>query len=68
MSIRVKINGEERAIEEPLNISELVALLELQPKGIAVEVNREIVPKSQWEQRQLAEGDEIEMVTFVGGG
>ena len=68
MSIQVTINGEQRTFDRSLTVAELVDELALKPKGVAVELNREIVPKSQWQQTSVSDGDEIEIVTFVGGG
>ena len=48
-------------------MSDLIASLELQGR-IAVEINRQIVPRSAFDQRQLTEGDEVEIVAAVGGG
>jgi thiamine biosynthesis protein ThiS len=66
--MRLTINGETRNFREPMNVVGLIGALELEPKKIAVERNREIVPKSQWEATALADGDRIEIVQFVGGG
>jgi sulfur carrier protein len=62
------VNGERRRLEDGATISELVAELDLAGRRIAVEVNREIVPASEYARRQLHEGDAIEIVHFVGGG
>ena len=64
----ITVNGEERRFEAPMNVLELLAALELEPKKIAVERNLEIVPRSLFDETALADGDAIEIVQFVGGG
>jgi len=66
--MRVRLNGEEREVAPSLTVAELVEELQLSPRQVAVEVNRELVPRAQREATRLAEGDEIEVVTLVGGG
>ena len=65
---RVTVNGESRQIEEASTIADLLRLLNLSGEGLAVEVNREIVPRRLHTETRLRAGDEIEIVTFVGGG
>ncbi|MEA2627169.1 MAG: sulfur carrier protein [Candidatus Binatota bacterium] len=62
------MNGESRRLEDGATISALVAELDLAGRRIAVEVNREIVPASEYAHRQLRDGDAVEIVHFVGGG
>ena len=66
--ITVTINGESRQFERALHFAELVDYLGLAGKRIAVERNGEIVPRSQFAARSLAEGDKLEIVVAVGGG
>ncbi len=66
--INVKVNGEEREIEEATTISKLIEVLEVNPKGIAVEVNSEIVPRRTHGEAKIKDGDKIEIVRMVGGG
>src|SRR5579862_5286279 len=68
MSLSLRINGEPRQIERPLNLHELLVVLGLDPAKIAVERNLEIVPRSQYTQVTLGEGDRLEIVHFIGGG
>lgn len=68
MTLNLKINGEARSFDAPLTIAELIALLGLQQRQLAVEVNREIVPRSQHGSHQLREQDAIELVQAIGGG
>ncbi len=63
------INGEKKNFEKTsLNITNLLGLLDLPLDHIAVELNRSIIPKTQFAETQLAEEDVIEIVRFVGGG
>ena len=66
--MRLTVNGEARSFQGPLNITGLVAALGLEPRKVAIERNREIVPKSLYGSTKVADGDRIEIVTFVGGG
>jgi len=66
--IHLTVNGENRQFAEPLTMRELVARLELTGKRIALERNGEIVPRSQFDQVALADGDALEIVVAVGGG
>src|SRR5437764_245006 len=68
MSIEIRLNGEARQIPAPLSIAELLDHLNLPKEYVAVERNRSIVPKMQWESVALNQGDELEVVHFVGGG
>lgn len=62
------INGEERRLEGPSSLAELVASLGLDPRKVAVERNLEIVPRSAYGETALCDGDRIEIVHFIGGG
>lgn len=64
----VVLNGKPRAIAEGLTVAGLLAELGLDPRTVAVERNLEIVPRSAYASEALAEGDRLEVVTFVGGG
>jgi sulfur carrier protein len=66
--IAITINGERREFAQPLPFTDLVATLGLAGKRIAVERNGEIVPRSQFAQAEVADGDRLEIVVAVGGG
>ena len=66
--MKIRLNGTERDVNPGLTIIGLIKELELNPKGVAVERNLEIVPKSQHADTKLEDGDRIEIVEFVGGG
>ena len=63
----VKINGEELNVAGK-TISEYLATTSYDPKRIAVECNGDIVPKAQYSETVLKDGDCVEVVSFVGGG
>lgn len=63
------INGKPRSFDAAsLSVADLVTSLDLQGKRLAIECNGEIVPRSQFSQQQLADGDQLEIVGAVGGG
>ncbi len=67
--MRIQINGEPREIpQSSLSLNELLDRLSLPPQRIAVELNKTMVPRRQWEKTTLKDGDQIEIVHFVGGG
>ncbi|WP_306253917.1 sulfur carrier protein ThiS [Parvularcula sp. IMCC14364] len=66
--IHISVNGTLSSLKAGLTLSDLLAQLELKPTKIAVERNREIVPKSAFQSTTLHEGDQLEIVQFVGGG
>lgn len=66
--MRLTVNGEMREAPDSATIADLLASLEIEGRRVAVERNREIAPRSLWGETPLAEGDEIEIVQFVGGG
>jgi thiazole synthase len=70
-AVTIVLNGERRAIPAPEGaptIAALLAELELGGQRVAVEVNGDVVPRERHEAHRLAEGDAVEVVTFVGGG
>jgi len=62
------INGEESVYASPLTLAGLIKQLGMKPDRVAVELNRDIVPREKWSNTNLAEGDRLEIVHFVGGG
>jgi len=67
-TIRATVNGEQRQLACGLTMSGLLEQLALEPVRVAVEVNRELVPRRDYGATTIQEGDCIEIVTFVGGG
>lgn len=66
--MRITVNGEHREIERPVTVAGLLDDLGFDARKIAVERNREIVARSNFTQVRLAEGDQLEIVHFIGGG
>ena len=62
------INGDEKEFANTLSLAELVEQLGMKGDRVAVELNREIVPRAQWAGTQLKDADRLEIVHFVGGG
>ncbi len=66
--IEIRLNGDPHKAEAGQSIADLVRSLELDPAKVAVERNREIVPRSTLDDVPVEAGDELEIVHFVGGG
>jgi thiamine biosynthesis protein ThiS len=66
--MKLQINGDERDFTAPLTLSGLVEQLGMKQDRVAVELNRDIVPRDRWPQTTLSDGDRLEIVHFVGGG
>jgi thiazole synthase len=67
-SVAIRVNGEHRRVPGGINIAEMVNSLGLDPQRVAVERNLEIVPRSTFNQLCVEDGDDFEIVHFVGGG
>lgn len=68
VNIDVVINGEARVVNQGTTVAGLIGELGLAGKPVAVERNREVVPRAQHASTVLSPGDRLEVVTFVGGG
>lgn len=66
--MRLRINGEDQVVEDGLTVTRLLEVLEIRAERVAVERNRLVVRRATWAETPLAEGDELEILTFVGGG
>ena len=62
------VNGDPKTCAEPASLSQFIQQLGMKGDRVAVELNREIVPRAQWDSTQLHDGDRLEIVHFVGGG
>jgi thiamine biosynthesis protein ThiS len=62
------INGESRTLPSVSNVRELLTLLGIGENHVAVEVNRKIIRRREWDQTRLSNLDQVEIVQFVGGG
>ena len=67
-TIEVIVNGEPLRLPAGSSLPDLVAHLGLAPERVAIERNRDIVPRNRWPETVLADGDSLEIVHFVGGG
>ncbi|MGB8600811.1 MAG: sulfur carrier protein ThiS [Rhizomicrobium sp.] len=68
MPIAVIINGEEKQLDGPMSVADLLQSLNLPAAKVAIECNLEIVPRTAYGQTLLSAGDRIEIVHFIGGG
>jgi thiamine biosynthesis protein ThiS len=66
--LRIMVNGELRQVPGPATVADLLRHLNLDPRTVVVELNRQIVRRPRLEDTALAEGDAVELVHFVGGG
>jgi sulfur carrier protein len=66
--VTITLNGESREVQAGTTVAQLLGELEVLPKHVAVEVNRELVPRARHKDHVLREDDRLEVVTLVGGG
>jgi sulfur carrier protein len=66
--VNLMVNGRTESVPPGLTVAELLARLQLPQKGIAVEVNEQIIPRARHAEHPLTEGDRLEVVSLVGGG
>lgn len=64
----IQLNGEARTLDEAVTVGGLLRSLNLQGDKVAVEVNLDILDKQEFETRGLQDGDQVEIMSFVGGG
>jgi thiamine biosynthesis protein ThiS len=67
-SLRIRVNGEHRRVQGGISVAEMLNELGLDPLRVAVERNLEIVPRSTLAEVCIEDGDDYEIVHFVGGG
>jgi len=66
--VHITLNGEPYELASPLTVAQLLARLEIDSRRVAVEHNLVVVKRAAFEQTMVNEGDEVEIVNFVGGG
>jgi sulfur carrier protein len=67
-AVKIVLNGQDQQLPAPLTVAQLLTQLQMPQRGVAVEVNEQIVPRSLHEQHLLQNGDRLEIVSLVGGG
>jgi thiamine biosynthesis protein ThiS len=66
--LTIIVNENETEVPEGCVVSDLIKSLGLNPERLAVELNRKIIRRSEWDSTRVSEGDRVEVVHFVGGG
>jgi len=66
--VTVVVNGQPKELPGPITVAELLGRLKLPGRGVAVELNLHIVPRTEHASRTLVDGDRLEIVSLVGGG
>ena len=68
--MKIRVNGKEKTVRLNLNVHDLLIALEMDPtqSGVAVAVNREVIPKMEWQGTTLRENSEVEIIRAVQGG
>ena len=66
--MKLTINGEAREFSSNLTVASLLTELGLKPDRVAIELNRDLLPRHVWNTTALNDGDKLEIVHFVGGG
>ncbi|MBX3460484.1 MAG: sulfur carrier protein ThiS [Planctomycetes bacterium] len=66
--MKITVNGQEREVAPGTTLAQLVQQLNVRTDRIATERNLKVIPKAQYQDTVLEEGDKLEVVTFVGGG
>ncbi len=66
--ITITVNGSPVEIETPMTVEQLLDTVDVPPNYLAVEVNADVVPRQEYGERVVGAGDDVEVVTLVGGG
>ena len=68
--MKIRVNGEVKTVHPNLNVHALLIALEMDPRqsGIAVAVDREVIPKAAWQETKLHENSDVEIIRAVQGG
>jgi len=66
--MKVTINGQNEELEDAISVTALLARRKIEPIRVAVEINEDVVPRKDFDETVIQDGDQIEIVTFVGGG
>ncbi|MCX7411566.1 MAG: sulfur carrier protein ThiS [Planctomycetales bacterium] len=68
LACKISLNDAVRTVATGMTVEQLLADMKLQPRFLAVELNRRVVPRADHATTRLADGDRVEIVTLVGGG
>ena len=66
--MKITLNGDPFELSAPLTVSELLSHLQIDPRRVAIEHNLVVIRRNTFDTTRLAEGDQVEIVNFVGGG
>ena len=66
--VSILVNGDVQSVEPDATVSDLLMRLKMNPKFLAVEINRRVIPRTEHDRTRLFPDDQIEIVTLVGGG
>jgi thiamine biosynthesis protein ThiS len=66
--VTIRLNGEPFELAAPITVTDLLAQLQIDARRVAVELNLVVLKKAAFDTTRIAEGDEVEIVNFVGGG
>jgi thiamine biosynthesis protein ThiS len=66
--VTIKLNGDSHEIPQPMTVAALLERLEIDARRVAVELNLNVIKKAAYKSAVVADGDEVEIVNFVGGG
>ena len=66
--ITITVNGRPVEIDAPMTVEQLLDTVDVPPNYLAVEVNADVVPRQEYTERVVGPGDDVEVVTLVGGG
>ncbi|HKY22364.1 MAG TPA: sulfur carrier protein ThiS [Vicinamibacterales bacterium] len=66
--MKIVLNGDPREVAGPLTLTALLAELNVDPRRVAVEHNLNVVKRANYDSTEIQEGDQVEIVNFVGGG
>lgn len=66
--MKLLLNGEARDVPDRMSVADLLQWLEIDPRRVAVELNRKVIARARYADTRLSEDAEVEIVAFVGGG
>lgn len=66
--IKIKLNGKDKEINDRMSVSQFLEELKINPEGVVVELNLQVLNKAKYGATDIKEGDNVEIINFVGGG